>query len=170
MKLFLLIIVVFLNLRICNAQRITYNNLKYVLYHNIGETEDFLSQKGFSFSKIDTLTDQDISAITYNFCKNSAQSINYISVAKTSLNSVFYESYTFTVLQNDYLSLKKSIKQLGFKLTSSDTYDNYLIVDYKKENLLVSFMIKKNLETEITSYGITLKDLSLEKKARQLSY
>jgi hypothetical protein len=164
MKKIIILIIVLLSFELCNAQRITYNDLKYVLYHNVGQTEDYLSKKGFNFSKIDTI-DKEKEGISYDFDKYSKYKINFISVGKESVNSKFYTVSTLTNLQNDYLLLKSSIKKLGFILTSTNSHNKSLIIDYKKNNLIMSFWITKNSETEVTTYYISLTDENLEKVA-----
>lgn len=149
---------------ICSAQRVTFIDLKFVLYHNVGEAEDYLSQKGFSFSKINTLG-KDSSGISYGFYKNSKHSKEYVSVSKTGRQEIFYSSDAYTNYQSDYLLFKSSIKKLGFKLISTRPDDGSLAIVYRKENLEITFYITKDSETELTSYYIGLDDNALKIKA-----
>lgn len=43
---------------ICNAQRVTYSDLTYVLNHDLGNIEDYLSKKGFDYDRKDTVSDE----------------------------------------------------------------------------------------------------------------
>lgn len=147
------------------AQRITYLDLKYALYHNVEDTENYLAKKGFSFGGIDTL-DIDDKAFDYSFTKNSSTSVNYISVSKKTFHNVFTEVSLFTLNQDDYLKIKAYIKTIGYKLSSSKTLKlNGVLFVYTLKSNEIHFMVVRNKETENTNYYISLSDSALETSA-----
>ncbi|HTI60762.1 hypothetical protein [Mucilaginibacter sp.] len=163
-KLFVLALSMF-SVTICLAQRVTYEDLKYVLTHNVAQTEDYLSNKGFDFSKIDTIVGKENIALSYNFDKNSHYSIHFVGISKEGINNIFYNASAITNAKSDYMFLKSSIKKYGFVFISTETRTGNLIINYMKGTLLFSFWIKKNQETEVTTYYISLTDETQEKLA-----
>lgn len=163
-SLILTLTIMFNNLE---AQRITYNDLKFILYHNLGDSEDFLSKMGLSFSRVDTMGTKP-TALVYNFAKNSPHSVYYFNIEKKSINDVFCSVSFFTVIQSDYLKLKESIKNLGFKRTGTEVYDGKLYITYRKGDLQIEFASAKGQLVDETTYYISLLDLKLNKMARSL--
>lgn len=146
------------------AQRVTYSDLKYVLYHNISETEDYLSKKGFTWIGVDTLGDGR-NHFNYVFKMYSDNNLKYMSVDKSSFNGMFYEVSFFTTFISDYQKLKYGIKNLGFRMSDTHVYKGDLVKDYKKGNLICSFLLHQNSDFDYMSYFITLTDSDLEKLA-----
>jgi len=164
MKRILLLLILIGSALITKAQRATYADLKYVLYHNVDEVQDYLLQKGFTFGGIDTIGDSR-EEIDYHFTKNSSNSLNYISVSKKSINEIFYEVSFFTLKQEDYIRLKQSVKSLGYKLTSTSVNKGTLISNFVKGNLGIDFWTTRNNEDNVTNYYISLTDLKRKSEA-----
>jgi len=128
------------------SQRISINDLKYVLYHTVDETEDYLFAKGFSYAGITDL--EDVSSNDYSkFPKTSDQ---YISVSKYICNGFTYQSYLFTAKQTDYTSLKQQVKNLKFKLVKTQRDKQSTIYTFAKGNLEIDF------EISIASFGVPI--------------
>lgn len=168
MKYIILSLICFLSVTFCNAQRVTYNDLIYVLNHNIAISEDYLSNKGFEFSGVDTLTGKLVT-FNYSFTKNSKYDKTYISVDKKSSKEIFYEVSVYTLLQSDYLPIKALIKKLGYKLLNTEVREGNLINTYKKDFLEIRFMLTSNQKLDYTQYYITITDTNKQLKAWNLS-
>jgi len=147
-----------------NAQRVTYADLKFTLYHSISSTEDYLLQKGFSYGGIDTLGDFH-NTYKFNFTKNTSQ--DYICIGKKSITNVFYESSFFSYKQEDYKLFKLNIQKAGFKITSTKTFEGSLIYYYKKGNLNLEIWLFRKPDADNTMYKIYLSDTDLEHDAKK---
>jgi len=168
MKTPLTLIIILLNFSICTAQRVTYRDVIFVLNHNIAETEDFLSNKGFEFNKVDTLKGQ-LEQVCYSFSKNSKNNNQYIGLEKKSVKDIFYEVSMFTVLQSDYLKIKSSIKKEGYKLSSTKTNNGELQLVFKKGEIEITFSTSYKPDIEMTDYYISFTNTKKQEKAWELS-
>lgn len=145
------------------AQRITYNDLKYILYHTIDESETYVLRKGFMFSGI---TDYKGGISNYNYSKNSAKTLNYMSVAKKLYKEISYQSSFYTLSKEDYELFKLSAKKDGFVLTSTKRDEQSIIYSYELNNLVLSFWITYISEYGFPDYYITLVDKTFEEKVK----
>lgn len=152
------------------AQRITYSDLLYMLRHTVEESDDYLSEKGFSFSGVDTIkndNDELLSAVSYSYHKNSKYSTSYMSIEKKSNRDIFYEVSFYSLLQTDYAKFKANVKALGFIANGTEVSNSGLVNYFTKGNLEVSFMqhkLTKEGVDDVTDYYITLTDKSLMRK------
>lgn len=139
---------------ICNAQRVTYSDLTYVLNHDLGNIEDYLSKKGFDYDRKDTVSDER-TAYSIIFKKHYQDYKDNISISKsTSLG--FYPNVTFsTTRRSDYLAFKNSIKQLGYKIGKTETDDaGSLDIEYYKGNMKVLFSVSRMKDFDTNYYII----------------
>jgi len=186
MKTLLLFAICLLSFTICKAQRVSYNDLIFVLNHDVDATEDYLSNKGFEFSKVDTLTNtahssrriingydfgkvDTLEQISYIFTKNSSHDKWYISVEKKSIKEIFYEVSMYTTFQADYLAIKAFIKKLGYKPLNTKVNNGDLVTTYKKGFMEISFMLTHDEKLDFTTYYISITDTDKEKAAWKLS-
>lgn len=146
------------------AQRVTYSDLKYVLYHSLEDNEGFLLKKGFTYAGI---SDYEGGVSNYNYSKNSKHSKEYISISKKTYKEISYEASLYTISQNDYILFKSQVKKLGFILNATDRNTQSTIYDFSKGNLLISFWVTLS-EYGFPDYYITLVDKTLETKYLQL--
>jgi len=141
MKRFLLLLICTISFSSLKAQRITLNDLKYVLYHNIGATEDYLSKKGFNYAGSDTASkEKEISMA--NFVKKGKAYVNEITVSQEYQQGQTIAAIFDTFLKSDYIAFKDNITKNGFKMVDSHTTENgSLMLEYHKGKLTVAFTI-----------------------------
>ena len=150
--------------KISFAQRVTYNDLSYLLNHNLDDSGDYLLTKGFSFYGIDTVKG-NTPVINYTYFKTSRNSKLYLAVQKSYYNGFFYSVSFFTGDKNDYVKFKESVKRLGYKLDHTDSQNGTLGTIYINSNLSIEFRIMRNKDSEITHYLISLENNNLRDKA-----
>jgi hypothetical protein len=155
MKTFLILLLFLIAHQLCFAQRVTYNDLNYVYYHNIDQVEEYLSTKGFDYKGADTSSEEN-RIYSSNFAKNPA-SYNEISVSKTSIDGKALGASFSTYLKSDYIAFKANIKRIGYSFASSTTGKNgSLYLNYTKGKMFIQFNLstvpsKRNLY--IISFG-----------------
>lgn len=143
------------------GQRITINDLRFGLTHQVGETEDYLLRKGLTFSRSDDLSESKPSPKYHQFDKDN-YTLNYLSVSITEYKGSIYRCSATTLKQSDYLFLRNEVKNLGYKLQSSKIDETSSTVDYVKGNFKVSFTTSKTSDGN-KMYYVELID-NLKKK------
>jgi len=144
------------------SQRVTYRDMIYVLNHDITQSTDYLTNKGFEYTGIDTLSDST-HTYSYRFTKNPSNKPSYISLNKEKINNIFCEVSTFTMYKSDYLKLKESIISEGFKLNKTD-FDSQgrMIMHYSKGKYSIIIMITRSSELGATEYYFSCANSVLE--------
>lgn len=145
---------------ISKAQSVTYNDLKFVLYNEIGKVENYLSYKKFNFIGIDSALIEE-NHFEYVFIKNEGEKIKYVRVSKRLFNGIFYESTFQSYQQDDYLKFKKSIMKVGFKLVKTEIKNDIFHNIYKKGNLEINIFLSNSSGQNIHNYDINLVDIKL---------
>jgi len=161
MKKILLVFTLLMTQLIGKAQRVTYNDLKFVLYNDISKVEDYLSYKKFEFVGIDSNLTED-NHYDYVFIQHWSNKDNkYLRISKRSFNGVFYESTLKSYLQSDYLKFRTSIIKSGFRLIKTNIENDIFHNLYKKGSLEINIFISSTDNPDIHNYDITLIDKKL---------
>lgn len=142
------------------AQRVTYTDLKYLLYHNLSESEDFLINKGFSFDG-NTTSKTDTNSTNLQFSKYPKKSNSCIRLAKAAIKGNYFQVIYMSYLLSDYLTMKSSIKKLGFKLEKTQTFGGSLVSEYRKGKILFSLWSNKEEGVDNPDYSFTIRDSDL---------
>lgn len=141
MKRILLILIFIVSCTLCKAQRVTYNDLRYVLSHNLGQIEEYLSQKGFNYAGADTASEEK-KIYSSKFVKKYKDYINEITVSKGTIDGEPLDASFDTYLKSDYLAFKNYIKKIGYVMLNSSTTENgSLLLQYNKGKSTVAFSI-----------------------------
>ncbi len=156
MKRLLLISMLLISLTVCNAQRITYNDLKYAITHDLDQVEDHFSKKGFSYGGVDTFG-VDRNHYSYSLIKKGKTHKADLYIGKEAVNGTFCKSSLYTTFQSDYLLLKTDIKRNGFKFIETRTHSNGSLINvYNKGIYNIEIWLRRNKEFEFTEYNIWL--------------
>lgn len=140
------------------AQQVTYNDLKYGLCHNIGETKTYLSKKGFSLSSIDS-ANNSYKENTYSFAKNA-----YESMTMRTFNNKSIEIDLYTTKRDDYFKIISCVKSIGYKLISTRSAGkDRVIFAYKSRDSEIDFMVTSKTD-RVATYYITLTNTKLRQK------
>ena len=166
-KLFTLLSFILLT-GLCYAQRITYNDLYYVLYHDIGQTGTYLNNKGFNFERCDT-SKIDSSELSFYFSKNSGNTNAYICVDKYSKYYMDYAVGFWTLYLSDVILFKKFAFRLGYKQTDAMAIDGSLLTVYKKGINELKFSEKKHSDLGTSSYYIILTDIQIQNILKEIT-
>ncbi len=143
------------------AQRMNYNDLNYVLYHDMEPTKDYLLAKGFAYSGIE-YPDKENGISSSLFEKNPRSSKDYITLSKAFFDSTSYQVNYLTRLKDDYLSLKEEIQHLGFILDKTEDQNQSTLEHFQKDNLEI--VIYSPVDKTLSEYSIYLTDITLFKK------
>jgi|GEM_PF-2268611 hypothetical protein len=125
----------------CAAQRVSYQDLQFVLNHNLGQVEEYLSKKGFNYDGVDTINTEP-HTYSSNFFKRSKNFRNNITISKYFQSGESIESSFDTQVKSDYLAFKSYIKTIGFKLVGNRTGKNgSLDLIYNNDKMTITFTI-----------------------------
>lgn len=139
MKRLILIIAGLLISSIASAQRVTYNDLLYLVNHNLAEVQENLIDKGYNYTGVDTAATNK-QMLTYKFV--TGKLLDQIWLEHSTLYGVTYSATFGTFKTNDYILFKNSIKDLGYVMTETTTNKGGMLsIKYVKDDLIVLLSI-----------------------------
>jgi hypothetical protein len=144
------------------SQNLTVDNLLKLRKSEIGYVEEFLTSKGWSFTRAEEPTDDNMGTATFAYNKN-----NYNDNAECFLTFLYSHSIERkrvgiqiinSQVYNSYLS---EIKRLGCKLIDSKVEDNAIIKVYRGQTTtfkITTSTLKNEFEGTNTFYYILICD------------
>lgn len=146
-----------------NAQRVTYNDLTFLLNCSPGDAIDYLMSKGFYYAGSDTTITEPL-YVKINFSKNKGDDMSFMGVTKRALNGVFYEVSFFTAYKSDYLKFKEYLKKMGFDKTETTSHDStvtesYLNLKHFKRYIQCDIDIGHDTGHDYNYYYITVQNI-----------
>lgn len=142
------------------AQRLKYDDLLFGINHSLSEIEDYILNKGLSFTRSDDLAENIKS---YSFSRDG-DNLNYIAYSVDVFGT--YVSYVLncsiiTMRLDEYQQLRTFAKNLGYKRTESglETADSMLLTYYHKDNYELCFSTY-NLGGNQKMYSVSISDIN----------
>lgn len=138
------------------SQNLTFNDLKYLLEHNVESSDTYITKKGFKYYKVEKYDYCD--AMIWSFDRNTYNDRAQAFIAKNcyeaSLGFILYQLGE----QTTFNKIKEYCKSIGFRLTKTETSPfNDLCSTFENTKYKIEFCSGLNENTNLNSYTITLE-------------
>jgi len=140
------------------SQNLTFNDLKYLLEHNVESSDTYITKKGFKYHKAQKSENDDCDAMIWSFDRNTNNDRAQAFIAKycyeASLGFIWYQLGE----QTTFDKIKEYCKSRGFRLTKTETSPfNDLCSTFENTKYKIEFCSGLEKNTNRNSYTITLK-------------
>lgn len=139
------------------SQNLTFNDLKYLLEHDIESSDSYITKKGFKYHEAEKSENGECASMIWSFNRNINNDRAIAFIAKNcfeaNLGIIWYqlgEQVTFD-------KIKEYCKTIGFKLTKTETSKfNDLCSTFENTKYEIKFCSGLDNITNKNSYTITL--------------
>ncbi len=129
----------FLFLSLCTYGQLTISEMMSVYKMNLDQFETFSLKKGYTFHRIETDENKNITAVSYR--KGTGFDTKYMRMY-TVISNLGLTVDTQTSDEKDILRLKNSLVEQGFKLTTAREFEGKYYREYSKDKWLLQIFTK----------------------------
>lgn len=156
LKLFCFSFVILLSIE-SYSQNLTFNDLKYLLEHNVESSDTYITKKGFKYHEAQKSENDFCDAMIWSFDRNTYNDRAQAFIAKNcyeaNLGFIWYQLSD----QTTFDKIKEHCKSMGFRLTKTETSKfNDLCSTFENTKYEIKFCSGLEKNTNRNSYTITL--------------
>ena len=152
-----LVLLTLFNCNLALSQNLTYQDMKYLLEHEIEDADNYISKKGFLYHRTEENNNGDCKTMFWSFDRNTSnnRAVAFISKYCFVANSgfIWYQLGDRKTFDN----IKSYCKSSGFKQSTTETdKEGSLCTTYDGEKFKIQFCSGLNTGTNKNIYTITL--------------
>jgi hypothetical protein len=143
---------------ICNAQ-ITLNDMKSIIKMDFDSFETFSMNKGYTFENVRKEMENEKKFYGVFYKKGSNWDTKYIGLYKDYIKLGQKHVFFQTSKENDYLLIKKQLKEQGFNLVFTDEVEGTFLKEYHNSKYIVFLeTLKDNLDRQYYIIALEFKE------------
>lgn len=140
------------------SQELTFNDLKYLLEHDIEAADSYITTKGYRYHEAQKGKNGSCDVMFWSFDRDPTYNTAVAFIAKTCFNA--FEGFIWYQLSDNvtFEKIKNYCKSVNFKLikTEIDHFDDLCTI-YENSKYKIEFRSGLNSSTNLNSHIITLK-------------